>query len=190
MFGGVPINVIAPPSSAPNERGINSLDGLILALVARLIIAGSKTATVPVSLIKPDKSATAAMMTKIKRTSLSPAIDRMRRPIDPANPVCMTAPPTINNEAIVRTAVLEKPEIASEVVNTPDNIRAITTPKATTSTRSHSVTKSTMAANKIPNTIHISKVIKKPPKQIFVCFHRHAIEPYRPLHVINVMSFK
>ena len=83
--------------------------GQLLAFLARLIMAGSRTATVPVSLMNPESRATAAMMTTVRRVWLSPAMVRMRRPMSPASPVCITAPPTTKRAAMVSTAGLENP---------------------------------------------------------------------------------
>ena len=87
ILGGVPIRVVAPPRRLPKARGMSSREGEMLALRARKIMAGSRTATVPVSLMKLERRATAAMITTIRRNSPPPAMARMRRPIMPASPV-------------------------------------------------------------------------------------------------------
>lgn len=76
-----------------------------------------------------------------KQVSLVSAIAKILSPIIAANRVWKTAPPTMNQEAIVRTAALEKPASVSPVVSKLAAISTMTTSTTTTSTHSHSMTK-------------------------------------------------
>ena len=59
---------------------------------------------------------------------------------------------------MVSTAALLKPLSASSAVKMPVTISKTTTPRATTSTRNHSVMKRRMAPSKMMDTIHMSMV--------------------------------
>jgi hypothetical protein len=111
-----------------------------------------------------ERIATVAMIVRVSRNSLLPDIRIIRCPMLPANPVCMTPPPIMNNAAMVRTAGLEKPEIASSGVRIPVSIKTTTTPRATTSTLTHSVMKRKIAVERIARTIRISVVKFYPPE--------------------------
>src|SRR6056297_979014 len=56
ILGGVPVKVKRPPVLDPNATGINSLDGTVPAFQAAETVTGSKAATVPVLLTKPDRA--------------------------------------------------------------------------------------------------------------------------------------
>ena len=88
MLGGVPMRVMAPPSSAPKESGISRREGLILALPERLTMAGSSTAEIEAeylsngSLDKADVAFFEEMLRGVLLNSaeldaiLAPALDR------------------------------------------------------------------------------------------------------------------
>ncbi len=110
-------------------------------------------------LITAERMATVSMITVSSRASLSPATVTMRRPMASARPVFSTAPPTTNSAAMLSTAGFENPASASDVVRRPVSIKATTTPSATMSTRTHSVTNNTMAVTRMASAVHISSVM-------------------------------
>ena len=156
ILGGVPINVIAPPSREPKDKGINNLEGLICFLRLMLIIAGAITATVPVSLMNPESSATVPMIKTNNLNRLLPAKRMILLLMESANPDSITAPPTINKAAMAITIGLEKPARDSSGVKIPVIIKPNTNPRATRSTSSHSVKNNRIVAANNPRVIQPS----------------------------------
>ena len=54
MFGEVPTNVTMPPSSAPNDIGINNEDGDVPVRLASWKATGMSMASAPTFLTKPE----------------------------------------------------------------------------------------------------------------------------------------
>jgi len=149
-FGGVPMRVSIPPRSDATDRGIRSLDGDMSRAQASPTTTGSMTATVPVELMNPERSATRSMITTRSRTSLSPASFWGQRPMAWATPVWKSPSPTTKSAAIMRTTGSENPASASGGVRIPVRRRARRARSATTSSRSLSVTKRTTVTMMIP----------------------------------------
>src|SRR5680860_31692 len=109
MFGGVPVKVSNPPVFEPKAIGIKSLEGMVPAFQAAEIVTGSKAATVPVLLTKPDKRL-APMVTMTKsRGTLLPAHDTNFWPAKAVHPVRDRPSPIIKSAAIIMTVGLLKP---------------------------------------------------------------------------------
>ena len=112
-LGGVPMRVSIPPMLLANANGMSSRLALVFDLAARLTTMGIIRATVPVLLTKAPMAAVTTMSSMNRRSSLSPAIDRIFPLIFFASPVWKIAPPTTNRPIIIMTTGLENPDRAS-----------------------------------------------------------------------------
>ena len=146
------------PEETQRRGESTALEGLILFFLLMLMMAGAITATVPVSLMNPDSMATVPMIIANNRDSLFPANWMIFPLMLSARPVSITAPPTMNKEAIVITIGLEKPARASSGERILLTINKINSPRATRSTESHSVIKKSMAPPNKARVIQISIV--------------------------------
>src|SRR5688500_8786675 len=79
-----------------NDSGISSLDGLILARLARPMTIGTKNAVAAVLLTKALMLAAVTMTTRTKRVGSSPVCRRMARPVKSMTPVRRRAAVRIN----------------------------------------------------------------------------------------------
>ena len=122
--------------------------------------AGIKIATAPTLFIKADITPAVSMMTAKIHCGRGPATCNIRTASISAMPVWCTAPLMINTAQTVMTAGLENPAKASREEISPVKIRANNTSKATTSTCTFSVTKSTIAPAKILSTSMFSKAMR------------------------------
>ena len=109
MFGGVPVKVNKPPVFEPKATGINIFDGIVPILQAEEIVAGSKVATVPVLLTKPDKTPDPKVIITNSFGTLLPANSIYFLPAKAVQPVCDNPSPIINKAAIIITVGLLKP---------------------------------------------------------------------------------
>ncbi len=165
MFGGVPINVFRPPSSAANANGISSLDGGIFVRRDISITTGRNSDATPISFINPESTPTVSIIISSRRTSLEPARRSNRRPSSPATPVRDSAALRIRIAHTVTTAGLLKPDSASAGVTRPVSARLTSTISATRSSRTRSVMNSTTAASRITRTVMISRVMPHLPRK-------------------------
>ena len=87
ILGGVPINVIVPPSPAAKASGISSREAEILALAQIPITTGIRHAVVPVLESTADITAAIIIIPNIRLFSLLPNMRTTPPPILCARPV-------------------------------------------------------------------------------------------------------
>lgn len=126
------------------------------------ITTGNSSAATPTLFMKADITPAVSIITAISRSSPVPARRKTWRPIRLATPVRDRAPLRMKTAQTVITAGLLKPDIASAGVTRPIRARAASTSRATTSTLSHSVTKSTTVSAMMAMTRAIWNVIAIP----------------------------
>ncbi len=153
------MRVFRPPRSVAKANGMSSLEGARFVRRAISITTGRNSEATPMSFMNPESTPTVSMMIVSKRTSPSPAKRSTRWPISPATPVRASAPLRMSTAQTVITAGLLKPDRASAGLTNPVSAKLTNTNRATTSMRTRSVIKSTMAIPRMARTIAISAVI-------------------------------
>lgn len=109
MLVGDPVRVNKPPALEPKATGINNLDGNVPALHAAVIDTGSKAATVPVLLTKPESKPEPSVTITSNLDVLLPASFTNFWPAIAVHPVLDKPSPIINNPAIIITVGLLNP---------------------------------------------------------------------------------
>ena len=154
-FGGVPTNVKVPPRPAAKANGIRILPLFQPAEFAIPIQTGNKTAVVPVLLKTDDRPAARTITPRVRPISLPPAIPTTLSPIALATPVSNKPAPTTNIPAKSITFVLDNPERAWPVVETPVQTNNTGTVIAVTANGISSVTKKNAANARISKVLLI-----------------------------------
>ena len=144
-----------PPMLLAKARGMRMRRELMPELDAMLTMMGSMRATVPVLLTKPPMADVNTMTKRNSFSSLLPAKLVILPPIFLARPVCSTAPPTMNNPAIIMTTGLEKPDRASLVVRLPVSNRQISAQSAMMSERTRPTAKRTAVTRRMIRVVYI-----------------------------------
>ena len=134
----VPIRVHTPAACAMYDSGIRKREGAQRLAVLAASTSGRNTATVAVLLRKAATQATSSSMTS--RNSQWWRIRDSTSPIAATAPLRWSAPLSTNMVATMTVAWLLKPDSPSARVTTPVTTRTVITSRATTSTRSRSVT--------------------------------------------------
>jgi hypothetical protein len=109
MFVDVPINVQTPPNWLEKERGMRTLEGLILRDSANVMATGMKIATVAVLTMKAERTAIVMQRTRIKPISVLPAILSKWRASHCTKPVRTKPALRTNMAATVAVAEFENP---------------------------------------------------------------------------------
>ena len=133
ILGGVPVKVNKPPVLEPNATGINNFEGKVPAFHAAETVTGSKAATVPVLLTKPESTLAPKVTITNNLGTLFFAQLTKRCPAIAVQPVLESPSPIINRAAIIITVALLNPLNASSAVKIPVRKSVIIEINATTS---------------------------------------------------------
>jgi hypothetical protein len=158
MFGGVPMRVVSPPSSVENARGMRSFEGGRPVRRAISITTGRRSAATPTLFMKADSAPAVSMIIAVSLTSPPAASRRTWRPRRLAIPLRARPALKMKTNMTVITAGLLKPERACFGVTRPVSASVTSISRATTSTRSFSVTKRMTATARTERTVRISGV--------------------------------
>jgi hypothetical protein len=162
MRGPEATMVRVPPRMAANPTGMSSRDSGSPVRLAMRSSAGRKSAAAPMFCMKAEMAPTAAETRLTRRRSLEPATRRMGRVTFAIMPERSTPRPRIMTPMMETTALLDSPASASRGSTKPSHGSASMTQSATTSTRSHSLTKRKMVMPRTAKVRMISVLMCQP----------------------------